>query len=133
MGDGSGALNDVYAKLDWATTRHDELLDRFEEFAKPGGGDERPYGIKFHEHDRALHGLDECAVDFIYGEQPLHWTPPEEDPLVILNKLDNMDKHRLLSHAFVYPGVERGLDLIEVREPRSSRLRPTSGLQASHS
>jgi hypothetical protein len=36
----------VYAKLDWATTRHDEMLDRFEGFVK-SGGDERPYGIKF--------------------------------------------------------------------------------------
>jgi hypothetical protein len=25
---------------------------RFEDFAKPGGGDERPYGIRFHEPDK---------------------------------------------------------------------------------
>ena len=62
----------------------------------------------------ALHGLDPRAVDLIYAEQPLHQTPPAEDPLVILNRLDNADKHRLLHQAFVYPGVDRGVDLIEV-------------------
>ena len=33
---------------------------------------------------------------------------------MILNTLDNADKHRLLHQAFVYPGVDRGVDLIEV-------------------
>jgi hypothetical protein len=185
---GSDALSDVYAKLDWATKRHDDMQRLFEDFAKPGGGDERPYGIRFRERDRpaglvvasfiveqpmplemsllaadlvhntrvaldhvlarlkdhfggdagrgsfptwqsedlwqekvvkkgkgsALYGLDQPAVDLIFAEQPLHRTPPAEDPLVILNKLDNADKHRLLHQAFVYPGVDRGVDLIEL-------------------
>jgi hypothetical protein len=33
---------------------------------------------------------------------------------VILNKLDNADKHQQLHPAFVYPAADRGLDLIEV-------------------
>jgi hypothetical protein len=184
----SDALSDAYAKLDWATKRHDAMQRRFEDFAKPGGDDERPYGIRFHEPNRpaglvvasfiveqpmpiemsllaadlvhntrvaldhvlarlkdhfggdagqgsfptwqseeqwqeqvvkkgersALHGLAQRAVDLIYAEQPLHRTTPAEDPLVIINRLDNADKHRLLYSAFVYPGVDRGADLIEV-------------------
>ena len=62
----------------------------------------------------ALHGLDQCAKDLIYAAQPLHREKPAEDPLVILNTLDNEDKHRLLHPAFVYPEAEQGSDLIEV-------------------
>jgi hypothetical protein len=36
---------------------------------------------------------------------------------VIVNSLDNDDKHRLLRTAFVYTQAERGVDLIEVLEP----------------
>jgi hypothetical protein len=178
----------VYAKLDWATSRHDEMLRIFEEFIRPGGGDERPYGIRFREADKPaglvvahftvdesmpeemslyaadlvhntrtaldhvlarlkddfggdpgqgsfptwqteelwqekvmsagkrspVQGLSQPAVDLIYGEQPLHRASPADDPLVILNGLDNTDKHRELNPAFVYPGVDRGIDLIEV-------------------
>jgi hypothetical protein len=177
---GSDALTDVYAKLNWATNRHEEMMVIFEEYAKPGGGDERPIGIRFREADKpagwtvaffnvdramplemsllaadvvhnarvaldhvlarlkdrfggdpgrgsfptwqtdeewqnqvvkkekggALDGLDSSAVDLIYAEQPLHHAPPEADPLVILNKLDNVDKHRLLHPAFIYTVVE---------------------------
>jgi hypothetical protein len=163
------------------------MVALFAEFAKPGGGDERPYGIRYDVRSKpfvvahfigeepmpvemgllaadllhntrvaldhilarlkdqfggnprpggfptwqteelwqeqvvnagrrsALHSLDHVAVDLIYDEQPLHRTPPGDDPLVTLNKLDNADKHHLLYPAFVYPGVNRGLDLIEVR------------------
>jgi hypothetical protein len=185
---GHDALEDVYAKLDWATSRHDEMERRFEEFAKPGGGDERPYGIQYREFSKPrglvvasfiveepmpvemsllaadvihntrvaldhvlarlkdrfggnpghgsfptwqsetlwqekvveggrrspLHGLDDAAVGFVYAEQPLHWTAPAADPLVVLNELDNADKHRLLHQSFVYPSVKRGLDLVEI-------------------
>jgi hypothetical protein len=185
---GGDALSDVFAKLDWATKRHGDMERLFEEYAKPGGGDERPIGIRFRERNKPaglvvaffiveepmpvemsllaadvvhntraaldhvlarlkdhfggdvergsfptrqsedewqkrvinngrkspLYGLNEKAVDFIYAEQPLHRTPPAEDPLVILNKLDNADKHRLLQPAFVYPGMDRGIDLIQV-------------------
>jgi hypothetical protein len=62
----------------------------------------------------ALHGLNEKAVELIYAEQPLHWKVPAEDPLVIIRNLDNADKHQLLHPAFVYAGVDRGIDLIEV-------------------
>jgi hypothetical protein len=153
---GNEALRDVYAKLDWATAKHDDMIDLFEEFAKPGCGDERPLGIRFRERgkpaglvvaffiaedpmpvkmsllsadlvhntrvalDHVLarlkdhlggdagqgsfptwqtedlwqekvaqaskrsppYDLDKRAVDLIYAEQPLHRTPPEEDPLV---------------------------------------------------
>lgn len=44
----------------------------------------------------------------------MHRHDPEQDPLAILNEMDNADKHRLLHTAFVYPGGERGVDLIEV-------------------
>jgi hypothetical protein len=185
---GSDALSDVYAKLDWASRHHDDIQRQFADFAKPGGGDERPYGITLRERDRpaglvvasfvveqslpleisllaadlvhntrvaldhvlarlkdhfggdagdgsfptwqtedlwrtkvvmkgrasALHGLDPSAVDLIYAEQPLHRTRPAEDPLVVLNTLDNADKHQLLHQAFVYPGADRGVDLIEI-------------------
>lgn len=188
MATGSDAFRDVYAKLDWAAKRHDDMERVFEKYAKPGGGDERPIGIRFRQRDRpaglvvgffnvdepmplemsllaadvvhntrvaldhvlarlkdhfggdsgqgsfptwrtedewqknvvergkrsALHDLDSSAVELIYAEQPLHRTPPEVDPLVTLNRLDNTDKHRLLHPAFVYTAVERGIELIEV-------------------
>jgi hypothetical protein len=187
VNEGSDALRDVYAKLDWAASRHEAMHRLFEDFAKPAEGDERPYGLQFHEvgkpaglvvasfiveqampvamsllaadlihntrvaldhvlarlKDRfggdagqgsfptcqskplwqetvvkpgrsALRGLGDAAAELVYAEQPLHRMPPADDPLVILNKLDNVDKHRLLHQAFVYPGVTRGLDLIEV-------------------
>jgi hypothetical protein len=188
-------LSDVYKKLSWAERCHDQMVERFEEFAAPGGGDERPFGIQFAEpgkprglvlarfiverpmpiemallsadaihnarvaldhilarlKDRfggdpgrgsfptwkseaewkekvvdagrrsSLHGLDKAAVDLVYREQPLHQPSPAEDPLVVLNNLDNADKHRLLYPSFVYPGVATGLELIEVRDPRRVR------------
>jgi hypothetical protein len=188
----SDVMRDVYAKLDWATKLHGDMERLFKEYAKPGGGDERPIGIKFHERSKpaglvvasfiieepmplemsllaadvvhntrvaldhvlarlkdhfggdvgqgsfpswqtqalwqekvvdqgkksALHGLEKKAVDLVYAEQPLHRPTPAEDPLVILNKLDNTDKHRLLHPAFVYPGVDRGIDLIQVLAPK---------------
>jgi hypothetical protein len=196
-------LCDVYAKLDWATARHDEMQRLFQDFARPGGGDERPYGIEFHERakprglvvarfivetpmpvemsllaadlvhntrvaldhvlarlkDRfggdvrrgsfptwqseeewhtnvvdkgtgsALHGLDERAVELVYSTQPLHSPTPAEDPLVILNQLDNSDKHRLLHQSFVYTAADRGLDLIEIVHP--SRVRDQTNLWVS--
>lgn len=161
----------------------------FADFAKPGGGDERPHAIRFHAANRPvglivakfgtdesmpiemsmlaadlvhntrvaldhvlarlkerlggdagrgsfpicitqddwrsrvlearagrnpLDGLPTAAINLIYREQPLHRSPADDDPLVILNKLDNADKHRLLQHSFFYPNVGRGLDLIEI-------------------
>ena len=47
-------------------------------------------------------------------------------PAADLNRLDNVDKHRLLQQAFVYPGVERGVDLIEIVDP--ARVRVTENL-----
>jgi hypothetical protein len=185
---GSDALRGVYSKLDWATSRHDEMLRVFEGYLKPGGGDERPCGVRWRRLRRPaglvvarfiidepmpdemthlaadlvhnarsaldhvlarlkqhlggdpgqgyfptrkseqlwqdhvikpgkkgpLYGLPQDAVDLIYNEQPLHRPAPAEDPLVILNSLDNADKHEDVSPAFVYPGVARGIDLVEV-------------------
>jgi hypothetical protein len=189
---GTDALASAHAKLNWAESRHEQMQRTFVEFARPGGGDERPYGIHFREQMRPagfvtatfieeqpmpvelsllaadlvhntrvavdhvlaqlkdhfggnagrgffptcerdddwerivvragrrspLQGLANPAVDLIYSEQPLHRDGPSEDPLVILNRLDNADKHRLLYPAYVYTGVECGLDLIEVVERR---------------
>jgi hypothetical protein len=187
-------MSDVYAKLDWATERHADMERVFEAFAKPGGGDDRPYGIRFRERNKpkglvvaffiveeqmpmemsllaadvvhntrvaldhvlarlkdrfggdpgsgsfptcqteeawlekllnkgkrrsALQGLDASAIELIYEEQPLHSERPVEDPLVILNKLDNDDKHRLLHPAFVYTEVDQGIDLIEVLDGKA--------------
>ena len=64
-----------------------------------------------------LHDLDQVAVDLIYAEQPLHEQEPDADPLVVLNRLDNDDKHELLHPAFVYTDVSQGLELIEIVEP----------------
>jgi hypothetical protein len=64
---GNDLMRDACAKLEWATTRHDEMLHLFEEFAKPGGGDERPYGIRFHEQPKPA-GL--VVARFIV-EQPM--------------------------------------------------------------
>jgi hypothetical protein len=66
-----------------------------------------------------LHGLDRAGVDFIRSVQPMHRDEPENDPLVVLNRLDNDDKHRLLHSSYIYPGAtERtGLDLIRVANP----------------
>ena len=52
MSRGSDALRDVHRKLDWAASREDEMLRVFENYLKPGGGDERPCGIKWRERDR---------------------------------------------------------------------------------
>jgi hypothetical protein len=49
---GSNVFSDVYAKLDWATRRHGDMERLFEEYAKPGGGDERPIGIEFRVRDK---------------------------------------------------------------------------------
>ena len=65
-----------------------------------------------------LHGLPQAAIELIYNEQPLHRAVPTEDPLVILNQLDNTEKHDDLSPAFVYSDVGRGVDLIEVLDRR---------------
>jgi hypothetical protein len=206
---GSDALRGAYAKLDWATTRHEEMERIFEEYAKPEGGDERPLGIRFRQRDRpagwivaffiaeepmpielsllaadlvhntrtaldyvlarlkerfggnpgkgyfptwateeewkqnvvergkgsSLHGLDSSAVDLIYAAQPLHRPEPAADPLVTLNTLDNADKHRLLQPTFVYPGVERGIDLIEERDSKAIKIKRnlwTSGQPIKH-
>jgi hypothetical protein len=69
----------------------------------------------------SLDGLAGPAVDLVYREQPLHRQSPGEDPLVILNKLDNVDKHRLMHPAFVYMGADEGLDLIEILDRRKVR------------
>jgi hypothetical protein len=68
-----------------------------------------------------LRGLEgTSAFDLIHGHQPLHRADPEEDPLVVLNALDNDDKHRLLHVPFIYPGMDEGegLDLIEITDPK---------------
>lgn len=184
-------MRDVRAKLDWATEKHEEMLSVFEQWLKPGGGDERPCGVRWRSADRPagllvaffiveeplpgrmtmlaadlvhntraaldhvlarlkaelggdpgqgyfptrqtedlwqrhlvlprrgpLDGLQREAIELIYREQPLHRVLPAEDPLVILNALDNTDKHEELNPAFVYPEVTRGVDLIEVLDPR---------------
>jgi hypothetical protein len=49
---GGDALRDVHRKLDWAASKHDEMLRIFETFLKPGGGAERPCGIKWRVQDR---------------------------------------------------------------------------------
>lgn len=66
-----------------------------------------------------VQGLDQVAVDFIRRLQPMHRDDPQNDPLIVLNRLDNDDKHRLLHTSFIYPGVtERtGLDLINIARP----------------
>jgi len=65
-----------------------------------------------------LHGLDRSAVNFIGDQQPMHTADPENDPLVVLNGLDNDDKHRLMHVSFVYPGESTGLDLVEIPDPQ---------------
>jgi hypothetical protein len=71
---------------------------------------------------KPLDGLPPDAIDMIYREQPLHRTSPSDDPLVILNGLDNTDKHEELNPAFVYPDVARGVDLIEALDRRRVKL-----------
>jgi hypothetical protein len=66
-----------------------------------------------------LHGLDGTpAFDLIHDEQPMHRAEPQADPLVIVNALDNDDKHRLLHPAFAYVAEKKGTDLIEVLDPK---------------
>jgi hypothetical protein len=197
---GSDALSGAYAKLDWATSHHDEMRRTFEAFVfeREGG---TPYGIEFEsrvyppglviarflvecempdamsllagdivhntrvalDHTLArlkdhfggdagqgsfpicrdepewrarvvnrgvrspLHGLEgTVAFDLIHAEQPLQRDAPAEDPLRILNKLDNADKHRLMHPAFVYPREGSGIDLIEVLAP--DRIMQTTNL-----
>jgi hypothetical protein len=72
-----------------------------------------------------LHGLDQAAADFIRSVQPMNTGDSQNDPLLVLNQLDNDDKHRLLHVSYVYPGEQTGLDLIDVAEP-SRVLRTTN-------
>jgi hypothetical protein len=86
---------------------------------------------------RDARGLGSAAVDFIYSVQPLHADEPESDPLLVLNRLDNDDKHRLMHLSYVYPGCETttGLDLIEIAQPsrvRATQNRWTSGEPLEH-
>jgi hypothetical protein len=69
MSGGSDALSDVYAKLDRATKLHDDMRRLFVEFAKPGGGDERPYGARLRERNKPA-GL---VVAFFIAEEPMPW------------------------------------------------------------
>jgi hypothetical protein len=84
-----------------------------------------------------LDGLPCSARTLIYREQPhvAYAGRRREDPMAILNAMDNADKHRLLHHGFAYPTAERGLDLIEVRD-RKRVLRQenvwTSGQPIEH-
>jgi hypothetical protein len=41
-------MSDANAKLDWAARHAQAMNDGFIEYARPGGGDERPIGIRFH-------------------------------------------------------------------------------------
>ena len=61
-----------------------------------------------------LDGLPPAAFELVYREQPLHRANPGHDPLVILNGLDNADKHELLHPAWGEPVVSRGVDMIEM-------------------
>jgi hypothetical protein len=194
MSKGSDAMSDVYAKLGWAEKHLADLMDLTHDYLRPGGGDERPLGIKLddsrpplvvarfiieepvpveiglHAGDLVhnartaldhvlarlkdhfggdvgrgtfpitqsdpgwkgrvyprrdgervpgpLDGLPCSARMLIYREQP-HVTYPgrrQDDPMAVLSKMDNDDKHRLLHPAFAYPQAEQGLDLIEVRD-----------------
>ena len=65
----------------------------------------------------ALDGLPCKARVLIYREQPhiAYAGQSDVDPIAVLSTMDNTDKHRLLQHGFAYPAVDRGLDLIEVR------------------
>lgn len=54
---------------------------------------------------------------------------------MIVNTLDNYDKHRLLRTSFVYVGERAGLDLIEVTDSKrvvASTNRWTSGAPLEH-
>src|SRR5436305_7072054 len=53
----------------------------------------------------------------------MHGPDPRSDPLVVLNQLDNDDKHRLMNVSFVYPGELQGLELVEVLDPQRIRRR----------
>ena len=59
-------MSDARAKLSWAERCHDEMQRLFGDFAKPGGGDERPHAIRFHAATRpmglivAKFGIDEA-------------------------------------------------------------------------
>jgi hypothetical protein len=48
---------------------------------------------------------------------------PRSDPLVVLNQLDNDDKHRLMNVSFGYPGELQGLELVEILDPQRIRRR----------
>jgi hypothetical protein len=67
-----------------------------------------------------LDGLPTKVRLALYREQPFKRFPghPGADPMAILNKLDNDDKHRLLRPTFAYPAAERAVDVIEVRDPK---------------
>jgi hypothetical protein len=66
-----------------------------------------------------LYGLEgTAAFDLIHDQQPMHQADPDADPLVIVNALDNDDKHRVLHPAFAYVDEQQGLDLIEITDAK---------------
>jgi hypothetical protein len=69
--------------------------------------------------DDPLKRLPPEAKEMIRTFQPFLASDPEADPLRMLNKLDNRDKHRSLNVAYFYPDdVGGGADLIELRNRR---------------
>src|SRR5919201_2339173 len=80
-----------------------------------------------------LHKLNPVAVELIYNEQPLHRPHPAGDPLAIVNKLDNDDKHRLLQVPFVYPDHSQGTNVIDVLDRKRVYRVRIGGTRASRS
>gem|GEM_PF-5252671 len=81
MSSGSEALVGVRAKLDWATEKHDEMVRVFEDWLKPGRGDERACGIRWRAADRPA-GL---LVAFFIVDQPM----PEQMTMLAADLVHN--------------------------------------------
>jgi len=54
MSKGTDAMRDVYSKLEWAEKHLADLMDLGQDYLRPGGGDERPLGIRFNDRHPPL-------------------------------------------------------------------------------
>ncbi|MEA2153874.1 MAG: hypothetical protein QOE11_14 [Solirubrobacteraceae bacterium] len=63
----------------------------------------------------------------------MHRDDAGHDPLIVLNGLDNDDKHRLLHTSYMYPGAIEctGIDLIQIVKP-SRVLQSMNSWTAGH-
>jgi hypothetical protein len=109
-----------------ARTALDHVLARLKDIfgGRPGSGgfpvcDTPEKWDQVTNRSKPLKGLPDHVKSFVLDEQPISFQPtPADDPLLVLHRLDNEDKHELLRPAFVYTAEMTGLELIYIKDRR---------------